>query len=114
MSGRGVMVQGCFNPRPSCEGRSRLLRHAQRSKLFQSAPLLRGAMSADLLACRWRVVSIRAPLARGDAAEKLRCNSVTCFNPRPSCEGRCYHRDESSQSLGFQSAPLLRGAILSM
>ncbi len=34
------------------------------------------------------------------------------FNPRPSCEGRCSIKTGYLIEAGFQSAPLLRGAII--
>ncbi len=62
-----------FNPRPSCEGRPPRTEVIREARMFQSAPLLRGAtmLTRNLpLADR---VSIRAPLARGDVeAENIR------------------------------------------
>ncbi len=55
-----------FNPRPSCEGRQACRNNGLHVKMFQSAPLLRGATFHFF---GWLVVvgvSIRAPLARGD------------------------------------------------
>ncbi len=101
---------GCFNPRPSCEGRL--------------------AANRD---CRWfRLVSIRAPHARGDHPILGTATNRPSFNPRPSCEGRLlqvghvggsrevsirapHARGDFSKALPgsvalFQSAPLMRGA----
>ena len=36
----------CFNPRPSCEGRFRIHVNERQLRLFQSAPLVRGAMAS--------------------------------------------------------------------
>ncbi len=56
--------------------------------LFQSAPLLRGAIKIVTISSFIVFVSIRAPLARGD------------------------HRPDGTRERNeFQSAPLLRGAI---
>ncbi len=102
----------CFNPRPSCEGRL-----AETSDLslfggFQSAPLLRGAtVDHGRLVGEW-VVSIRAPLARGDAGCQNGGMKIVCFNPRPSCEGRRRMESAIFMVLVFQSAPLLRGATV--
>ncbi len=38
-------------------------------QLFQSAPLLRGAINGTIIDKRPKTVSIRAPLARGDTPE---------------------------------------------
>ena len=80
-------------------------------KQFQSAPLLRGAIAACFDAVLASVVSIRAPLARGDARRKVRLATSTSFNPRPSCEGRSADNTNRRTPMMFQSAPLLRGAM---
>ncbi len=58
------------------------------------------------------MVSIRAPLARGDRNHPSECERWRCFNPRPSCEGRSKVTGHDAIAEEFQSAPLLRGAIL--
>ncbi len=102
--------QSCFNPRPSCEGRPGPLGRNRKTNMFQSAPLMRGAtqwpasrsmrvlfQSAPLMRGatgdhrergRDAGVSIRAPHARGDLPMSTVPEPETCFNPRPSCEGR--------------------------
>ena len=82
----------CFNPRPSCEGRpsARLANVCDES--FQSAPLMRGATIDRVALFVLAGVSIRAPHARGDAARLLPQPAPSCFNPRPSCEGRLRRR----------------------
>ncbi len=82
------------------------------SRWFQSAPLLRGAMNLRVGAVHVDLVSIRAPLARGDAKSQPACWMPCCFNPRPSCEGRLTFSSANGRTVEFQSAPLLRGAII--
>ncbi len=82
------VVSGCFNPRPSCEGRQTLQSGSLHASQFQSAPLLRGATEGEEHGAVLFVVSIRAPLARGDPPQRLMRSLSICFNPRPSCEGR--------------------------
>ncbi len=99
---------------------------------FQSAPLLRGATGLVVEDCHGCEVSIRAPLARGDARLRpttprdgrfnprpscegrqnqiCRWKGRHCFNPRPSCEGRPRRVRGWPARWPFQSAPLLRGA----
>ncbi len=123
---------GGFNPRPSCEGRPARKGMTPCFRLFQSAPLLRGAtqralkgilgpkfQSAPLLRGATRqkgndavfpFVSIRAPLARGDLCAIRRLRPSRRFNPRPSCEGRPRSGNTKQNENMFQSAPLLRGA----
>ncbi len=79
---------------------------------FQSAPLLRGAIAERGEIERKHAVSIRAPLARGDSLCDLSGTLTPCFNPRPSCEGRWYYQGVVVRFLVFQSAPLLRGAMI--
>jgi len=77
-----------FNPRPSCEGRRGSGRRRRKT----------------------HKVSIRAPLARGDEGVNKVFQSILSFNPRPSCEGRHLTVIQGKSKVGFQSAPLLRGA----
>ena len=100
----------CFNPRPSCEGRRVHPVVFPEPDVFQSAPLLRGATSVTLSAVDSEVVSIRAPLARGDTTATGTGAPMRGFNPRPSCEGRPALKYVASFLNLFQSAPLLRGA----
>ncbi len=79
---------------------------------FQSAPLLRGAIAIAGRTAGMQQVSIRAPLARGDLSGGITHYKPACFNPRPSCEGRLQGNDYPAKRLVFQSAPLLRGAIM--
>ena len=60
--------------------------------LFQSTPLLRGATRVFGFSRPFRPVSIHAPLARGDRKIRAGIRVMTCFNPRPSCEGRLFYR----------------------
>ena len=110
LPGGDIRLHQSFNPRPSCEGRldnrvivndgkqfqsAPLLRGATVTAtppteipVFQSAPLLRGAtlhLRLHLVPC---LVSIRAPLARGDSLLAASNPQQGRFNPRPSCEGR--------------------------
>ncbi len=71
-SGAG-RCRGCFNPRPPCGGRPSTLIGCAKRYLFQSAPPVRGATSAQ--------TGHRCP----------RCS----FNPRPPCGGR-HDRPSSS------------------
>ena len=59
---------GCFNPRPSCEGRPYLSFAYVLPFLFQSTPLMRGATTLDVRGVQGPGVSIHAPHARGDRA----------------------------------------------
>ncbi len=79
--------------------------------VFQSAPLLRGAIVTVELRTPLAKVSIRAPLARGDLLRFVPLRVAIGFNPRPSCEGRCPVNTSYCDLMEFQSAPLLRGAI---
>ncbi len=129
-----VQLSQGFNPRPSCEGRWGPSSSPAGSRMFQSAPLLRGAIDGnpedDGEVCvsiraplargdreansylRQLIVSIRAPLARGDHLYGAAAATSNGFNPRPSCEGRSSRAIDRAGIGGFQSAPLLRGAIL--
>ena len=102
----------CFNPRPSCEGRQKRSSAELEKDMFQSAPLLRGATEGQRLPAWRRIVSIRAPLARGDVFCFISAISCFGFNPRPSCEGRPPSAGFDMPRRVFQSAPLLRGATL--
>ncbi len=127
------IANGRFNPRPSCEGRFITPTGKLAAASFQSAPLLRGAIACDLSMCTsdpvsiraplargdatkdiiaaWPTVSIRAPLARGDKQSASVCLRLRSFNPRPSCEGRSQRQHPHQFQMTFQSAPLLRGAM---
>ncbi len=85
-----------------------LLYHA--IKLFQSTPLLRGATHCGPTGGLLLVVSIHAPLARGDPFANLHAHNLLSFNPRPSCEGRPGGLRLKPPVMLFQSTPLLRGA----
>ncbi len=74
------------------------------------APLARGDERGGVAGVDF-IVSIRAPLARGDRSTRAKSSWSSCFNPRPSCEGRCQVAEVYSSVGEFQSAPLLRGAI---
>ena len=104
-------ADGCFNPRPSCEGRSWMVSRYPQPSGFQSAPLLRGAIRMARQHRHLRQVSIRAPLARGDDGATRKGALSRSFNPRPSCEGRSERQPTWQPGMMFQSAPLLRGAI---
>ncbi len=106
----GTTDQDGFNPRPSCEGRRRTPSSTASISKFQSAPLLRGATYSASMRSTRSSVSIRAPLARGDATNRRAIRVRHSFNPRPSCEGRQGAGFFEVLFLGFQSAPLLRGA----
>jgi len=105
-----MACHGSFNPRPSCEGRPQREPSHGAHRLFQSAPLLRGATAGRVVAHAGGDVSIRAPLARGDRRGRRGGWIRYCFNPRPSCEGRRDECGAGGESAEFQSAPLLRGA----
>ena len=55
---------------------------------FQSTPLMRGATLIGLITASPLLVSIHAPHARGDLPSSIYLLNPSCFNPRPSCEGR--------------------------
>ena len=55
-----------FNPRPSCEGRLPPANSIDKSHVFQSTPLMRGATVRGYCPGDERRVSIHAPHARGD------------------------------------------------
>ena len=55
-----------FNPRPSCEGRLPPANSIDKSHVFQSTPLMRGATSDSSYGTPIELVSIHAPHARGD------------------------------------------------
>ena len=121
-----------FNPRPSCEGRRMIEFEEGNHPLFQSTPLMRGAtevvtqtleplefQSTPLMrgATIYQVseeyqlmVSIHAPHARGDLSRTQLSPVFSCFNPRPSCEGRLPWTALSVSAIRFQSTPLMRGA----
>ena len=99
-----------FNPRPSCEGRPVFCPVVKPLVWFQSTPLMRGATSRALVLAAEHLVSIHAPHARGDSRPRTRLTNRTCFNPRPSCEGRPRILATERQSSWFQSTPLMRGA----
>ncbi len=112
---RGLEGQlpGSFNPRPSCEGRPRFQLGSRANFKFQSAPLLRGAtLPGDSTPCP-ADVSIRAPLARGDAKNDSCAAGTTSFNPRPSCEGRPSHFGLTNASTGFNPRPSCEGRLIS-
>ena len=108
---RASLGHGCgFNPRPSCEGRPVFCPVVKPLVWFQSTPLMRGATSRALVLAAEHLVSIHAPHARGDSRPRTRLTNRTCFNPRPSCEGRPRILATERQSSWFQSTPLMRGA----
>ena len=103
---------------------------------FQSAPPLRGAIHFGAGANSEQGVSIRAPLAGSDDVPRAGKRPSRCFNPRPPCgerfsdrimncffncfnprppcgerSGECWELDDYST---FQSAPPLRGAIITV
>ena len=121
-----------FQSTPLLRGATATLVTMGSPEVFQSTPLLRGATRQCQQLERVQLVSIHAPLARGDGMRlPLPCRA-SGFNPRPSCEGRqlffqfddfivyvsihapLARGDFISSSLCcdtvFQSTPLLRGA----
>ncbi len=103
--------------------------------VFQSAPLLRGAIRAKFLTipivpvsiraplargdstlvsmADYRGVSIRAPLARGDSLHRHPSRCANGFNPRPSCEGRFEAMEKIAASYNVSiRAPLARGDLV--
>ncbi len=99
-----------FQSAPLLRGATRqTTRHRMERRVSIRAPLARGDDAADNIG--WEVeVSIRAPLARGDRHVSASRGFPSCFNPRPSCEGRPEAKVDTMLSQMFQSAPLLRGA----
>ena len=121
----------CFNPRPSCEGRPIIPAATFLPRVFQSTPLLRGATAfgtrspvvflvsihAPLARGDMRtetrdeafVVSIHAPLARGDDRLGLPTSKSMGFNPRPSCEGRRAWTHQTTLYRRFNPRPSCEG-----
>ena len=80
-------------------------------RMFQSAPLLRGATLIKNTVFPSIPTFQSAPLLRGATqVGKLSNHTIQCFNPRPSCEGRPICKILNPRDRVFQSAPLLRGA----
>ena len=95
-TGRVIRIEPayhCFNPRPSCEGRPAIQATSDALGQFQSTPLMRGATRIRRRGNALEVVSIHAPHARGDLTSWTASRPRSCFNPRPSCEGRLGRRD---------------------
>ncbi len=108
---RASLGHGCgFNPRPSCEGRPVFCPVVKPLVWFQSTPLMRGATFGTRHVILFQQVSIHAPHARGDQSARTSTWPRTCFNPRPSCEGRPNGNTAIYYGNMFQSTPLMRGA----
>ena len=79
-------------------------------EVFQSTPLLRGATIVFLKHLATKMVSIHAPLARGDeftGRVKLKDRQ---FQSTPLLRGATGSTGSSVKKKWFQSTPLLRGA----
>ena len=100
----------CFNSRPSCDGRPQIVWLPWPSVWFQFTPVLRRATVRDDRADGDADVSIHARLATGDQTRKRRRRPGTCFNSRPSCDGRPLCAAFSSADIPFQFTPVLRRA----
>ncbi len=100
---------GCFNPRPSCEGRHGPSGNELGRAVFQSAPLMRGATSIGRGDAEDVVVSIRAPHARGDWAHG-EFNGVLVVSIRaPHARGDGADHDAGLPALVSIRAPHARG-----
>ena len=99
-----------FNPRPSCEGRLSASALSTEAACFNPRPSCEGRLSqSDRLYIRL-LVSIHAPLARGDEG-----NYILDFNGNvsihaPLARGDSYTLYNVTGPIWFQSTPLLRGA----
>ena len=99
-----------FQSTPLMRGATALLDGETITREFQSTPLMRGATFGTRHVILFQQVSIHAPHARGDQSARTSTWPRTCFNPRPSCEGRRARSWCSSSGWEFQSTPLMRGA----
>ncbi len=108
---RQFPLTSCFNPRPSCEGRLCPLSLGTVFLLFQSTPLLRGATACGGTGWLFRIVSIHAPLARGDGVATNQLSTSCGFNPRPSCEGRLECTLYLQYLLSFNPRPSCEGRL---
>ena len=107
-SGRQALKS--FQSTPLMRGATALLDGETITREFQSTPLMRGATFGTRHVILFQQVSIHAPHARGDQSARTSTWPRTCFNPRPSCEGRRARSWCSSSGWEFQSTPLMRGA----
>ena len=85
-SGRQALKS--FQSTPLMRGATALLDGETITREFQSTPLMRGATFGTRHVILFQQVSIHAPHARGDQSARTSTWPRTCFNPRPSCEGR--------------------------
>ena len=99
-----------FNSRPSCEGRLWRKSSCDRHDVSIHAPHARG----DVLHAYERVAwwFQFTPLMRGATSARSEPHVVSCFNSRPSCEGRLFIPVKLPAVL-FQFTPLMRGATRS-
>ncbi len=107
--GRTACGEWCFNPRPSCEGRPGSFVARSISKLFQSAPLLRGATTRGTARHPLRRVSIRAPLARGDYMYDHNHGKLCVSIRAPLARGDAAHGGDPRGADVSIRAPLARG-----
>ncbi len=98
-----------FNPRPSCEGRLAPPPPVSPSASFQSAPLLRGATSTGYPFPFPLIVSIRAPLARGDHRKRGETRHIRVSIRAPLARGDKVIIEEAIAEEVSIRAPLARG-----
>ena len=77
-----------FNPRAPCGARPQRTARAVSTAQFQSTRPLRGATQTVRGAGQWNAISIHAPLAGRDRAEKSAARGNRDFNPRAPCGAR--------------------------
>ena len=84
--------------------------HPPLGALFQSTHPLRGATFPCRSSCKYKTISIHAPLAGCDGRDAQRVIYRINFNPRTPCGVRPRHRVAGTRHQLFQSTHPLRGA----
>ena len=112
-SGIDVVIMGThFNPRTPCGVRLFADVAAARAYAFQSTHPLRGATPFPGDGCKYKAISIHAPLAGCDRQGMRQRAERNDFNPRTPCGVRLYRSLCVFNKTGFQSTHPLRGATL--
>ena len=107
---RKAHLYGHFNPRSPCGERRKECGHYDASAKFQSTLPVRGATKKSEGFRRIEQISIHAPRAGSDRAERNAVDALSNFNPRSPCGERqgCVRIRIWSQR--FQSTLPVRGA----
>ena len=105
---RGGQRSRRFNSRPSCDGRLYGVIPEAVVVVSIHARLATGDASRASISSM-SSVSIHARLATGDASSRPTFRTSSCFNSRPSCDGR-HHTRVSFTDETFQFTPVLRRA----